>query len=109
MPFIHVNEKNFDAIIAAEFAKENTVILKFGSTYCDSCQIMEFELGEVHERLTNISILDIDSTLCESLVYRFMVEQVPTTLIFKNEGTQLLYKSGIMLADDIVDLILKER
>jgi len=47
MSFIHVDEENFDEIIAAEFAKENTVILKFGSTYCDSCQVMEFELGEV--------------------------------------------------------------
>jgi thiol-disulfide isomerase/thioredoxin len=109
MPFIEIDEEDFDAIVEREFAKGHTVILKFGSTFCDGCQLMEFELEEVHDRLTKISILDIDSGLCGALVQRFEVEQVPTTLIFKDSETQLLYKSGIMLADDIVELILKER
>jgi thiol-disulfide isomerase/thioredoxin len=109
MPFIEIDEEDFDAIVEREFAKGHTVILKFGSTFCDGCQLMEFELEEVHDRLTKVSILDIDSGLCGALVQRFEVEQVPTTLIFKDSETQLLYKSGIMLADDIVELILKER
>ena len=109
MPFIEIDEEDFDVIVEREFAKGHTVILKFGSTFCDGCQLMEFELEEVHDRVTKVSILDIDSGVCGGLVQRFDVEQVPTTLIFKDPQTQLLYKSGIMLADDIVDIILKER
>jgi thioredoxin-like negative regulator of GroEL len=109
MAFIEIDEEDFDVIIEREFAKGHTVILKFGSTFCDGCQLMEFELEEVHDRVTKLSILDIDSGLCGALVQRFDVEQVPATLIFKDRETQLLYKSGIMLADDIVELILKER
>jgi hypothetical protein len=42
-------------------------------------------------------------------VHRFDVEQVPTTVVFKDAQTQLLYKNGIILADDIIDIILRER
>jgi thioredoxin 1 len=109
MPFIEIDEEDFDTIVEREFAKGHTVILKFGSTFCDACQLMEFELEEVHDRLTKVSVLDIDSGICESLVHRFDVEQVPTTIVFKEDTSQILYKSGIMLADDIVELILKGR
>ncbi len=109
MPFIEIDEEDFENILEREFAKGHTVILKFGSTFCDACQVMEFELEEVHDRVTKISILDIDSGVCSTLVHRFDIEEVPTTLIFKDRSTQLLYRSGIMLADDIVNIILRER
>ncbi len=109
MPFIETDEENFEEVMAAEFAKGNTIILKFGSIYCDACQLMEFELEEVHDRVDGVSILDIDIAANEGLGYRFLVEEVPTTLIFKSADEQLLYKTGIMLADDIVDLIVKAR
>ena len=109
MPFIEVDEENFDGVLAEELAKEHTVILKFSSTLCDSCEIMEYELSEVHERVPKVSILHIDAGVSEGLLYRFLIEQVPTTLILKDADTQLLYKTGIMLADDIVDVILKGR
>jgi len=109
MPFIEVDDDDFETVVEAEFAKGHTVILKFGSIYCDACQLMEFELEELHDRVQKISILSIDSGVCGGLVHRFEVDQVPTTVIFKDKTTQLLYKSGIMLADDMVDLILRER
>ncbi len=109
MPFIEIDEEDFETILEREFAKGHTVILKFGSTFCDACQVMEFELEEVHDRITKVSILDIDSGVCGALVDRFDIDEVPTTLVFKNRSTQLLYKPGIMLADDIIDIILRER
>jgi thioredoxin 1 len=109
MPFIEIDEENFDAVIEREFSKGHTVVLKFGSTFCDACQLMEFELEELVDRVPKLSVLDIDSGICGSLVHRFDVEQVPTTLVFKDANTQLLYKSGIMLADDLVEIILRER
>ena len=109
MPFIAVDDESFDDIVEREFSKGHTVVLKFGSAYCDSCQMMEFELEEVHDRVTKVSILDIDSGSCLGLLQRFEVEEVPTTLIFKDVESQLLYKHGIILADDMIDIILRER
>ena len=108
MPFIDVDEDNFDAVMAREFEKEKFVILKFGSHYCDACQIMEMELEELCDRLANVSVLSIDSGVCEYLTQRFFVEEVPTTVIFKEAEKQLFYRTGITLADDMVDVILKE-
>ena len=109
MPFIEVDEADFDEIMEREFAKGHTVVLKFGSTFCDGCQLMEFELEELVDRVTKLSVLDIDSGLCAGLVDRFVVEEVPTTLIFHKDRRQLLYKTGIILADDMIDVILQER
>jgi thiol-disulfide isomerase/thioredoxin len=109
MPFIEIDEAEFDEIIEREFAKEHTVVLKFGSTFCDGCQLMEFELEELVDRVPKLSVLDIDSGLCTSLVNRFEVDEVPTTLIFHKDKKQLLYKTGIILADDMIDIILKAR
>jgi len=108
MPFINVDEDNFDAVLAREFEKEKVVILKFGSHYCDACQIMEMELEELCDRLTNISVLNIDSNASAYLTQRYLVEEIPTTLIFKEAEKQLFYRTGITLADDMIDIILKE-
>ena len=109
MPFIDVDEDNFDAVLAREFEKEKIVILKFGSHYCDACQTMEMELEELCDRLANVSILRIDSNVSAYLTQRYFVEEVPTTLIFKEAEKQLSYTTGIMLADDMVDIILNEQ
>ncbi|SFV61101.1 hypothetical protein MNB_SM-6-1226 [hydrothermal vent metagenome] len=109
MPFIAVDDESFDEIVAREFAKGHTVVLKFSSEYCDSCQVMEFELEELHDRVPKVSILDIDTGSCLGLLQRFEIEEVPTTLIFKDMESQLLYKNGVMLADDMINIILRER
>ncbi len=108
MPFIDVNEENFEAVLAREFEKEKFVILKFGSHYCDACQIMEMELEELCDRLTNVSVLSIDSGLSQGLTQQFFVEEIPTTVIFKEAEKQLFYRTGITLADDMIEVILKE-
>ena len=109
MSFIDVDEDNFDEILAREFERKNVVILKFGSDYCDACQLMEMELEELCDRLANISVLNIDSGLSEYLTQKYFVEEVPTTLIFKEADKQLFYRTGITLADDMIEVILKER
>lgn len=108
MPFIDVDEDNFDAVLAREFENKKVVILKFGSHYCDACQIMEMELEELCDRLANVSVLSIDSGASEYLTQRYFVEEIPTTLIFKEAEKQLFYRTGIILADDMIDVILKE-
>jgi thioredoxin 1 len=109
MPFIDVDEDNFYEIMAREFAKEKVVILKFGSEYCDACQVMEMELEELCDRLHNVSVLNIDCGVSEYLTQKYFVEEVPTTLIFKEADKQLFYRTGITLADDMIEVILHQK
>jgi len=108
MSFIHVDEDNFDAVLEREFANEKVVILKFESHYNDACQVMQIELEELCDRLTNISVLNIDSGVCTNLSQRYFIEEVPTTLIFKTAEKQLFYRAGVALADDMINAILKD-
>lgn len=108
MPFIKVDEDNFDAILAREFADEKFVVLKFGSYYDARCQAMEVELEELCDRLANVSVLSIDSSVSELLTQKYYIEELPTTLIFKEAQKQLFYKAGIAHADEMVNVILKE-
>lgn len=107
MPFINVDEDNFYEIMAREFAKEKVVVLKFGSQYCDACQVMEMELEELNDRLSNVSILNIDCSVSGYLMQQYLVEEIPTTLVFQKPERQLFYRTGIVLADDMVEMILK--
>jgi len=108
LEFIEIDDTNFDTIIQQEFAKGNCVILKFGSELCDGCQLMEFELQELQDEMENLSILDIDVGECEALLHRFAIEQVPTTIIYKDTSTEILRKSGIILAADMLEVITEK-
>jgi thioredoxin 1 len=108
LEFIEIDDRNFDTIVEQEFKKGNIVILKFSSTLCDACQLMEFELQEVQDEMENISTLEIDAGECEALLHRFKVEQIPTTIIYKDPSKEILRKSGIILAADIIDIISQQ-
>ncbi len=108
MPFIHVDEDNFDAVLEREFANEKVVILKFESHYNDACQAMQIELEELCDRLANVSVLSIDSGVCTGLSQRYFIEEVPTTLIFKEAEKQLFYRTGVTYADAMIAAILKD-
>ncbi len=108
MPFIDVDEDNFYEIMAREFEKEKVVVLKFGSEYCDACQVMEMELEELCDRLHNVSVLNIDCNASGYLMQQYLIEEVPTTIVFHKPDKQLFYRTGIMLADDMVEVIVKQ-
>ena len=105
MAFIEVDELDFQDVLDAEFAKGQIVILKFGSTFCDACNALEFELEEIDDKYSNVSILEIDCSESEELVQRYGVQEVPTMVIYKNKDTLLWNSKGVVLAQDIEKLI----
>ena len=105
MAYIEVDEMNIDAKLAEEFSKGQIVILKFGSEYCDACIALDFELEEIDEKHTNISILEIDCANSEDLAQHYGVTTVPTMVIYENENSTLWHKDGVVLAQDIETII----
>ena len=105
MAFIEVDEENFQEIFSKELKQENIVILKFGSEYCDTCMALGFELEEIDDNNENISILEIDCGESEELAQKYDVHQVPTMIIYENENSVLWNKEGVVLAQDIQELI----
>lgn len=105
MAYIEVDETNFQETLTEEFSKGQMVILKFSSEYCDACQALDFELEEIDDKYEKISVLEIDCGESEDLAYHHGVTQVPTMIIYENENSTLWNKKGVVLAQDIEEII----
>ena len=105
MAFIEVDESNFTMILAEEFAKEQVVILKFGAEWCEPCHALECELEDIDEENEKVSILMIDTDVSPDLTNRYDVYQLPTMFIYKNRDEMIYRNEGVMLAQDIEEII----
>ncbi|MFT5660657.1 MAG: thiol-disulfide isomerase/thioredoxin [Sulfurimonas sp.] len=105
MAFIEVDKEDFQEVLDKEFAKNNIVILKFTSEFCDACMALGFELEELDDNNNNISIIEIDCAQSEDLAYAYGINQVPTMLIYENKDSKLWHKEGVMLAQDMQEII----
>ncbi|MGB5966518.1 MAG: thioredoxin family protein [Sulfurimonadaceae bacterium] len=105
MAFIEVDESNITAVLAEEFSKENTVILKFGSEWCEPCHALESELEDVDDDNENVSVLMIDTDESADLAAQYSVYQLPTMVIYKKENEMIYRGEGVMLAQDIEEII----
>jgi len=105
MAFMQLEEFDLDEILTHEFSKDRIVILLFSSEYCDACMALGFELEEIDNKHEHISIIEIDCAESEELIQKYGVVQVPTMMIYENENSILWKKEGIMLAQDIEDII----
>jgi thioredoxin 1 len=105
MAIIEVDEDDFNEILEEEFSKENIVILKFGSEFCDSCFALETELEELDDSRENISILSIDCDESMELSQKYYIHRLPTMIIYKDRETTLYRGEGVVLAQDILQII----
>ena len=105
MAFIEVNETDFSAVLAEEFSKQQIVILKFGSEWCEPCHALECELEDVDDDNENVSVLMIDTDESPDLTERYGVYQLPTMVIYKNENEMIHRGEGVILAQDIEEII----
>ncbi len=105
MAFYEADDTNFKDIIDREFKKGQTVILKFTSDFCDACIALGFELEEIEEEDETISIIEIECSSCEQLTQSYNITQVPTMIIYKDKDTVLWHKEGVLLAQDIKDIL----
>ena len=105
MAYIEVEDSNINEKMNEEFAKGQVVILKFYTEFCDACVAMDMELEDVDDDNENVSVIAVDRAQCEFTAERYGIVQVPTTIIMKDAETTLLHKDGIMLSQDIEEII----
>ena len=104
MAFIEVDSENFNEVIANEFANGKKVVLKFISEYCDACMALGFELEDIAER-EDVSVLEIDVADSAQIAEMYDVMEVPTMVIYKEDKTMLLNATGVMMEQDIEEIL----
>ena len=105
MAIIEVDESEFQEEIESAFERGDVVIVKFGSTYCDSCMALDFELEELDEKLDKLTVLEIDTPTAEGLTQLYDIVEVPTMKIYKNKENMIYDGVGVTLAVDIEQII----
>jgi thioredoxin 1 len=110
MAIVELNEENFQQEMDNAFEQKNVVILKFGSEYCVSCHSLECELEEIDEEVENVSVFNIDTDESAEIAEQYNVYELPTMVIYSDSETIIYNKSGVILAQDIEQIIKnKER
>ena len=105
MAIIEVDEESFQEELKDAFSRKEPVIIKFGSEYCEPCHALEFELEELDEELTTLSIIMVDTDESPELAEKYDVFALPTMVIY-DINQQIIYnKEGIILAEDIIKII----
>ena len=105
MAIIEVDEDNFQNELTSAFEKSRTVILKFGSEYCEPCHALECELEELDEELEDIIILLIDMNESPELGDSYHIVELPTMVIYKDSKTVIYNEGGVLLAPDIKKIV----
>ena len=105
MAYIDADDNNLNDRMNEEFAKGQVVILKFYTEFCDACMALDMELEDVDDENENISVIAIDCAECNFTAERYGIVHVPTTIIMKDASNTLLHKEGIMLSQDIEEII----
>ena len=81
MAFIEVNEMNILAVMQEEFANKQTVILKFGSEWCEYCHALQGEVEDVDNEKVSVLVIDTDES--QELAGQYSIQQLPTMLDLK--------------------------
>lgn len=105
MALIEVDEDSFQQELENAFSKKEPVLIKFGSEYCEPCHALEFELEELDEELTNISIIMVDTDESPELAEKYDIFALPTLVIYDVNQQVIYNKEGIILAEDIKKII----
>jgi len=105
MAMIEVDEENFEQELFSAFERKDSVVLKFGSTYCDACMALGFELEELDEKLDSVTVLEIDCSISEALAQKYDIVEVPTMKIYQDEENLIFDGVGVVLATDIAKIL----
>ena len=104
MALIEVDSENFREVLTNEFQSGKKVVLKFVSEYCDACMALGFELEDIGER-EDVSVLEIDCADSGDIAEMYDVTQVPTMVIYRDDNTMLLNATGVMMEQDIEEIL----
>ena len=93
--------ETFDEIISSP----TPVLVDFYATWCGPCKMMHPILEDLHAKMGDKArIVKIDVDKNEALSQKYMVQSVPTLMIFKN-GKQEWRGAGVHSAADLERLL----
>jgi len=86
-------------------AKNNLVLVDFSAEWCGPCQTLAPILKEVKEHFQDkLSIIKIDVDKNNALARSFLVQGVPTMILYKS-GQQVWRQSGLLTRTDLISII----
>lgn len=93
--------EKFDEIIQSP----TPVLVDFFATWCGPCKMMHPILEELHGKMGDkVRILKVDIDKNQELANKYMIQSVPTLMIFKN-NKQEWRGSGVHSAADLERLL----
>jgi len=82
-----------------------SVLVDFKADWCGPCKTMIPILKDVKQQLKEtISIIKIDVDKNPSIATQYQIRGVPTLMIFK-EGKEVWKQSGVVQANQLIDII----
>jgi thioredoxin 1 len=85
--------------------QKTLVLVDFKADWCGPCKMMTPILKEVKQQLKeSIKIIKIDVDKNQSVAATYQVKGVPTLILFK-EGKQVWRQSGVLQANQLVQII----
>lgn len=89
--------ETFDQIIQSS----TPVLVDFFATWCGPCKMQHPILEELHKKMGDkVRIITIDIDKNEALAQKYMVQSVPTLMIFKNNKLEWR-QAGVHSAADL--------
>jgi len=83
------------------------LVVDFAAEWCQPCKMMPPILKQVKKELGDkVRIIKIDVDKNQSVARKFMIQNVPTLMIFKN-GQTVFRQSGVMQAPHIIQEVNK--
>ena len=105
---------DFERALAMAKRLDRPVLIDFAASWCVPCQMMEEHVWpqeKVREVLSEQVVplkVDMDAAGARSLVQRYSVQFVPTTLLANSRGEQL-NRAGYVSADELVEFVNEVR